>query len=214
MEELKQVIVPATAPALSSKPVWLGEVAVCDPKLAWVLREMGRAVDGQPVDCGGLELIPLTGSWTAGAANTQISADTAGIVEAELWVRAITYTVRRPLAFAGNIFKSVSDYFNQLQPNIDFTMEVKSYQEYLIASDPVPLETLNGSFNACCPTGLVLRCNSQVKVSFTNLRAWADAELPVDASIVLHTIRLPRGLYGMCNADAARALLTELGLAK
>lgn len=201
------------APAIAAKPVWLGQVAAADPKLAWVLREMGRT-SGDLVDCGGLELVPLTASWTSGAANQQVPADTQGIVETELWIRSITYTVRRPLAYAGNIFKGVSDYFNQLQPNIDFTLEIKSYQNYLIATEPTPLETLNGSFNACCPTGLVLRCNSQVKASFTNLRAWADGELPVDASIVLHGLRLPANLYGACNAEAAQALMRELGLEK
>lgn len=193
------------------RPVSLGEIAACDAKLAWTLREMGRAAGGY-VDTGGWEMIPLTGTWTAGTANQQIPASTQGIVESELWVRAVEYTVRRPNAFSGSVLKSMSDFFNMLQPNIDFTMSIKSYCNYLIATEAVPLETIRQVFSTCCPSGLVLRCGSSIQVNFTNLRAFADAELPVDAALVLHAIRLPANLYGMCTEEQARALMNELGV--
>lgn len=195
----------------STGKLWLGNIAACDAKLAWTLREMGRAPGGW-VDTGGWELIPLSASWTDGAANQNIDADTQGIVEAELWVREVTYTVRRPNAFAGSVLKAQSDFFNSLQPNIDFKLQIKSYCNYLIATQPVPLETIRAVFSTCCPAGLVLRCGSSIEASFTNLRAFADGELPVDVAVVLHAIRLPTNLYGLCTEEQARALLVELGL--
>jgi hypothetical protein len=209
VERLTEAVKPGSM--IKKAPLWLGDVAACDAKLAWTLREMGRAPGGY-IDTGGWELIPISASWTAGTVNTTQDGSTQGIVEAELWVREVTYTVRRPEAFSGNVLKSLSDVMNSLQPNIDFTLNIKSYCNYLIATQPVPLETIRSVFSTCCPAGLVLRCGSQIEATFTNRRAFSDAELPVDVAVVLHAIRLPRDMYGLCTDQQAQALLQELGL--
>lgn len=41
--------------------------------------------------------------------------------EANFWKHRVTYTVQRPNAFAGNIFKTQSAF----QPNVNFTLTVK-----------------------------------------------------------------------------------------
>lgn len=210
VEDLIKKVMPEPAQGLVVKPTWLGDIAACDPRLAWTLREMGAAPGGY-VDTGGWEMIPISASWTAVAANQTVAGDTQGIVESELWVMSVDYAVERPEAFAGNILKPVSDYFNSLQPSIDFTLEIKSYCNYLIATEPVPLQTIRTSFCRCGRgAGLVLRCGSSIKASFTNLRAWGATEVPVIASVILHAIRLPAGLYGTCTGEQAAALMREL----
>ena len=210
MEELIKKISPEAEAegGLVRKPTWLGDVAACDPKLAWTLREMGRAPGGY-IDTGGWEMIPLSASWTSGTVNQLVEADTQGIVESELWVTGVEYAVERPNAFAGNVLKSMSDFFNSLQPNIDFTLQIKSYCNYLIATEPVPLQTIRTCLRKY-PAGLVLRCGSSVKATFTNGRAWGETEVPVIATVVLHALRLPDRLYGMCTSEQAAALVREL----
>jgi len=193
------------------KPQWLGDVAACDARLAYTLLQSGMAPGGY-VDTGGWELINLVGRWESGTANQTVQGEQLGIIEADLWIRRVKYTVRRPLAFPGSIFKSQADYFNMLNPNIDFTFIVNSFCRYVISPKPTPLENIREVFEASAPAGMVLRCSADVLVEYTNNRALAADEIPTEAIITLSGTRLPPGIYGGCTEVQAREVLKELGL--
>lgn len=188
----------------------LGEISFYDPRLAATLYRCGMAPGGY-VDVGGWEMLSVVGRFESGAANATVDGQFLGIVEADLWVRAVKYTVRRPNAFAGNIFKAQSDYFNMMNPNIDFTMTINSYCKYLISPNQTPLENIREQFECACPVGLVLRCAANFDATFTILRALADDEVPTEAIITLSCTRLPANVYGSCQQDAAVAMLREIG---
>ena len=189
---------------------WLGDIALFDPVLAYTLLA-GAMAPGGYVDVGGWEVLNLVGRFESGAANTVVPGDFNGIIEADLWVRKVTYTVRRPNAFAGNVLKAQSDYYNAKNPNIDFTLTVNSYCRYLISPQQTPLENIEMAFEANAPAGMVLRCSSRIDAQYTLLRALADDEIPTEAVITLHATRLPNNSYGMCQRDQAAAVLQNLG---
>jgi hypothetical protein len=128
-----------------------------------------------------------------------------------MWVRSVTYTVKRPNAFAGNIFKAQSDYFNSLNPNIDFQLTIKSYCQYVIAPDFTPLENIEQVFECVCPAGFVLGCSTNILAEFVNTRDFANDEIPTIVAVTLHAMRLPT-LWGQCGFDDAVAALKEFGL--
>lgn len=192
-------------------PQFLGQIAAYDPRLAYTLLQVpGLIRAGGFIDTGGWEIINLVGRFESGAANTQVQAKLQGIVEADLWVRRVTYTVRRPRAFAGNIFKAQSDYFNKLNPNIDFTLIVNSYCRYFISPEPTPLENIETVFECVCPAGLVLRCAASMVATFTIRRDLAPDEIPTEAIISLHCTRLPRDIYGACGSESILAALADV----
>lgn len=194
------------------RPTWLGEIACHDPRLAYTLLKAQDVNAGGYVDTGGWEIINLKGEFTSLAAEQEVSGQMNGIVEADLWVRRVTYTVRRPNAFAGNIFKAQSDYYNRLNPNIDFTLLVNSYCRYLIAPEQTPLENIETVFECVCPAGMILRCSANIKATFVNLRALSETENPTQAIISLHCTRLPRDVYGSCQGEMAIEYLRQKGL--
>lgn len=209
-----------TSPVKASTPkaIWLGDIAQHDPKLAYTLLRSGQLTAGGYVDTGGWEIINLKGTFTSPAADQTVKGQLFGTVEADLWVRRVTYTVRRPFAFAGNIFKAQSDYFNKLNPNIDFTLLINSYNRYVISPEQTPLENIETVFEAVAPAGLVLRCSANIVATFTNTRPLIPTsgtpsvgEIPTEAIISLHATRLPTNVYGSCNQDMAIAMLQEMG---
>lgn len=204
--------------AESPKRTWLGDIAQVDPKLAYTLLQSGRVgqsgglTPGGYVDTGGWEIINLKASFPEDAPpGTVALAQLSGIVEADLWVRRVTYTVRRPEAFAGNIFKSQADYYNSLNPNIDFTLIIKSYNRYVVSPEPTPLENISTVFEAVAPAGLVLRTASSMSATFTNMRSFDGEGADINAVISFHATRLPTGIYGAADAEMAAALLREMG---
>lgn len=195
------------------KPEWLGDVACYDARLAYTLLQSGKTAGGY-VDVGGWETITLLGRWESGAADQTVNGQQLGTINADLWVRKISYTVRRPNAFAGSLFKAQSDFFNAKNPNIDFTLLINSFCRYLIAPQPTPLENIELAFECVCPAGLVLKCGANIVATFTNLRAFSttNGEIPVEAAITLHVTRLPNGVYGSCDVGKAQEELRALGL--
>jgi hypothetical protein len=207
------------------KATWLGDIAAHDPRLAYTLLKSGqvsgagsRLGDGMTpggyVDTGGWEIINLKATWNAPDPNQNIEAKLDGIAETDLWVRRVTYTVRRPDAFLNNIMKAQSDYYNSLNPNIDITqLTIKSYNRYVISPTNTPLENISTVFEAVAPAGLVLRTVATILATFTNLRAFT--EIPpgsnLNAVISFHATRLPTGFYGSVDPAVALALLTEMG---
>lgn len=191
-------------------PLWLGDIGKFDPKLAATLMQCGKVSDDGMIDTGGWEMINLVGRWTGGAANQNVDGEVNGMVTSDMWIRKVTYTVRRPNAFAGNVFKAQSDYYNAKNPNIDFQLIVNSYFRYMISPEFSPLENIETAFECVCPVGLVLRCSASLDASFVNLRAFAEDENPTEAIITLHGTRLPMEYYGNCNSEQARAMLREL----
>jgi hypothetical protein len=213
--ELGGVVQPPPAGNLAdwvlpgSVPVTLGQIARQDPRLAAALLppEQPRPGDLSGHGAGSLALgnlltfdacpafmwkiIPICATFVSTEPKT-IPAQVASLITRDLWVRKITYTVRRPNAFAGSIFKAQSDHFNALNPNVDFNLLIRSYFEYVIASDPTPLETIGMVFECVCPIGFVLGCAASIEATFTLLRALAEDEIPYNVCIVFHTITLPR----------------------
>lgn len=204
------------------KPQWLGDVACYDAKLAYSALQAGVVEGGYVTDTSGWEVLSLTGTWGGPTNTADIPANTGinailtppGIVEADLWVRKVTYTVRRPVAFPnGGVFRAQSDYFNSLNPNIDATLLVNSFCRYWISPAPTPLELIPEAFSYACPAGLVFRCSANVESSMHNTRTFlaVNGETEVTATITFHCLRLPAGIYGGCDEQQARAVLRELG---
>lgn len=215
-----------------SKVLGLGEVAQVDPRLAVALlggcgedgfivrpdlaERIGDFAAGQA-----WEMANISGCFTSGAADQCIPGQISNIC-ADLWIRRVTYTVRRPNAFAGNIFKAQSDYYNAKNPNIDFTLLINSYCRYFISPEPSPLENIEAVFDCICPAGLVLRCNSCVTATFKNCRPLlcddpqstdpcCGGEVPTNVVITLHGIRM-MGQYGACSAERAVLALRRAAL--
>lgn len=197
---------------LPFQPGFLGTVAHCDPRLAAAIIRPDALGVGEPACGWGWEIITLAGQFSGTAADQHISYNLQnGIVSQDLWVRKVTYTVRRPSFATGSLWKAQSDYFNMLNPNIDFIMEVKSFCNYLISPTETPLETISNHFECVCPVGFVLGCNANISGQFINKRTLGDDETDTEAVIVMHCVRLPTP-YRTCSIKHARELLKEIGL--
>jgi hypothetical protein len=189
---------------------WLQDIVPRDPMLAYTLLQTPGCVAYNGLcDVGTPEIINVVGRFESGAAGSSVPATLQGLLDADLWVYAITYTVRRPNAFAGNIFKGLSDFFNAKNPNIDFELIINSFCRYLIAAEPTPLENLPMIFDCDCPNMFVLKCASSIKGRFILNRALAADEIPTEAIISLIAMRLPTGIYGSCTNLVALAALRE-----
>jgi hypothetical protein len=206
--------------------VTLGQVALADPRLAaallppekgsgglsghgqgGILPGGGFGIDACPAFVW--KLIDICADFTTTEPKT-ISAQVTSVITRDLWVRKITYTVRRPNAFAGSIFKAQSDHFNKLNPNVDFTLTIHSYFDYVITADPTPLENIEMVFECVCPIGFVIGCALSIEATYTLLRALAADEVPYNVCITLHTITLPRS-YNVAF-DVALAALASRGV--
>jgi hypothetical protein len=196
----------------------LGEIA--DRQLVWTL---ARAI--QKGDCYGLnadgcviceaaawESIVLKATFDSTGADTTVQAKSENPVPVEIWVRNVRVQVRRPLAFTGSVLKAQSDYYNAQNPNIDATVLVKSFCNYIVGENPIPLEHLEQEFDCRCKAGLVLKPMASIAASFTNLRALAADEIGTEVVITFSGTRLPRGLYGSCGIDQVMNDLREQGL--
>lgn len=195
----------------------IGEIIPHDPQLAAALVKMGMVGEGaggagSTVQItGGWEVLTVEATWSDVAADQMVSGQNKGIVETDLWVRSLKYTVQRPNAFAGSIFKAQSDYFNALNPNINLQLIVNSYCRYFISPEFTPLENLTERFECDCPAGLVFSCGGSIQANFTNLRPLASDEIPTNVVVTFSAIRLPPGLYSSCNYQQAVQLLKEQG---
>lgn len=210
------------APSAQKQPVTtkgriltIGEIIPYDARLAAALVQLGQVSSpeyGSTVYItGGWETLSVEGTWNDVAADQMVIGQNKGIVETDLWVRGLKYTVQRPNAFAGSILKAQSDYYNSLNPNITLQLMINSYCRYLISPDFTPLENLTERFECDCPAGLVFSCGGSIQANFTNLRALAADEIPTRAVITFSAIRLPQGLYSSCNYAQAVALLKKNG---
>lgn len=193
---------------------FIGQCAKSDPQLAWALLQAASQPGGL-VDSGGWEILNLEGTFVTGEQGETIDAVMQGIVEADLWLRAVTYTVRRPNAYAGNILKAQSDVENAKNPNVDVSLLVSSFCQFLITGQAsnTPLENLPSVFSCACPAGLVLRATARITSQLFLKRDLDDevGEVPYNVVISLHTTRLPIGLYSAATREQAVAMLQELG---
>lgn len=199
-------------------PRFLGEIALHNPHLAWTLLQAAREQKGYRLaggyvvtETGGWEMISIKGRFDALTADQHITARLLGTIEADIWVRRVTYTVRRPNFAAGSPFKGFFDYFNRLNPNIDFELIVQSFCPYLISPEPTPLENIENVFECVCPAGLILKCSATFEAFFTNLRALSSDENPTEAIVTFSGTRLPKGLYGGCDWSTLVADLVAAG---
>lgn len=207
----------------------LGQVAVSDPRLAFALLpqsptggdvSLSDVLSAAADQCGGCPLpwriLPICSSFLsasscappAGAGITEgtckVEASSDAILR-DLWIRKITYTVRRPLAFANSIFKAQSDHSNKLNPNIDFTFRVQStFGDFVFTADPTPIETIEDVFECVCPIGFVIPALAVIKAEFFLRRDLAPDEIPTEVCIVLHGVQLARRY----NVELALAVTT------
>lgn len=166
---------------------------------------------GEP-SCGwGWQILNLTGTWTSGAADQSVQGQLNGIVTADLWVRKVTYTMQRPNAFVGSIFKAQSDENFKRNPLTNFELTIQSYCQYIISDTPTPLENIEATFECVCPVGFVLGCSTQMTSRYTNLWTFDDEDVPINAVISFHGVRLPTR-YDNCGVNHAVAELLEAGL--
>jgi hypothetical protein len=205
----------------AAAPKWLGDIAFQEPRLARTLLAAAKkglgyrmAGDGWLVtETLGWEMISIKGRWDKTTADQTVQGQTLGTVESDLWIRRVTYTVRRPRFAKGSIWKAQSDYFNRLNPNIDLQQFiVHSFCNYLINTEPTPLENTEAVFECVCPAGLVLKCSASIDVLFTNVRELEEDEVPTEAIITLHGTRLPTGLYNGCDFTQVIAELEAEGV--
>ena len=202
---------PVLRPETKIYGVGLGELALADPRLArsFALRPDLFGTCTPACGWGGIEWVNIAGCFTSGAIQT-VQGEVCGITT-DLWVRFIKYTVRRPNAFAGNILKAQSDYFNSLNPNIDFTLIIKSRCKYILSPDPTPLENITDVFDCICPVGFEIGCSAILQAEFTNKREFAADEVPVEVVVTLGTIPLPTP-YEACSQIEAVSELAARGL--
>ncbi len=200
---------PNINPGALGVPTWIQDTAYFDPRLAWLLLSCGR---GNCIAPSGWEILNIEGRWDSGAANTTVEGHLSDRLDTDVWVRLVTYTVRRPNFLPGSTWKAQSDYYNMKNPNIAFEMQIKSFCNYFIAQNPTPLENIGIKFECVCPAGLVLKCNSQIRVRYTNLRVFTEEEVPVEAIISLHGVTLPPNLYTSCDVPTAIANLQNAGI--
>lgn len=205
--------------ARKEKLFTLGEIA--DKQLVWTLSQaMAR-----PDTCYGLtsegyiiceaaawESVSLKAQWDGIAADVTISAKTENPVATEIWVRNVKVTVRRPNAFTGSVLKAQSDVNNTQNPLIDATVLIKSFCNYIVGEDPIPLEHLEQEFDCRCRSGLVLKPMASISGQFTNLRPLASDEVPTEVVITFSGTRLPRGLYNSCTVEQVLSDLRGQGL--
>lgn len=213
-------------------------LASADPVLAATLLSSGLTPGGY-ADSGGWEIVTLAARWdepeigqvvqaqmfssTPGGARRAAATPAiqgrggGGVLEGNLWVRALRYTVRRPNAFLDGdvvLFKAQSDWTNSQNPNIDVVLRfVTPFCEAEVGVEPTPLEVMPVNFDTSFPAGFFSRSDASINCTMVNRREWSahDGELPVEAIIALHCWRLPGGAYDRFNQEAARALLRELG---
>jgi hypothetical protein len=173
-------------------------------------------------DCGayGWQIVNLRGAFGSTdvlgnlvdvAAGTTIPAPQSGTLDADFWVREVTYSVERFDAFANSALKAQSDYYNSLQPSVDFSLIVKGLCQYLIADTPTPLQNIRQMFECACPWGMVVGCNTTITANLTLRRTLTAADAPTEITITFHGIRLPTS-YSSCTLDVARKALQAIGL--
>lgn len=208
-------------------PATLSEIASFDPKLAFTLANAGQIPTGTYLDAGGWQIVNISATFGAADAAANIPAETTvkgqltGTMQNDLWIRKVTYTVRRPNAYAGNIFKAQSDYFNAQNPNIDFQLEVDSYKRYVISSAYTPVEDVRIAFDESAPAGLVLGPQSSVQSLFINRRVFFGSQLPgnfgvgenpTQVIITMHGTRLPSDVYSSVSIEEATEYLRARGI--
>lgn len=178
-----------------STPEMIRLVSQHDPRLGYCMIAGGM----------GWEAINIVGLFESTDANQAVSGQ-VGCIPSDLWVQEVRTTVRRPNAFPGSVLKAQADYYNSLNSNIDVTLEIDSFVNYVISSDPTPLENLAIQFDCKCPPFFILGCTAEISATFTNRRALASDEVPTEAVITLHGISLPKAYRRTSPAEAVREL--------
>lgn len=183
-----------------------------DPVLAMTLLGAGRVNDAGYIDLrSGWEILNLVARWEAVTADQQIEAKTLEQICNDLWVRDLKYTVRRPLFQVGSPWRDQWNYYKARNPEIDFTLIIKSYVDYAISPDPTPLENIVTRFDCVCPAGLVLKFGATFDSFFTNIAALAADENPMEAIVTFHALRLPNNVYGSMSINNAVEELRKRG---
>lgn len=195
----------------------LGEVAQFDPKLAASLLYGGAASARGIVSSaiGGWEILNFRGQFTSGTANQTLPVKMEDLAEVDVWLKDVQFTVRRPNYFPGNPLRDIANTAYARNPDIDVTLQIKSWCNFVISDDPTPLGNFAEVFECVCPVGLVLTCGASAIATFTNTRALIDPdEIPTEVIVSLHVMRLPRSnCYAQISIQDALAVLKKSGIA-
>jgi len=192
-------------------------IAQYDPRLALTMAyggafaPKGVILGGIAAAVGGWEILTLRAVFQSGTVNQTIPVTLPDVAEVDMWVRDIRATVRRPNYFPGNPLRDIANTAYAQNPDIDFTLEVKTWCNFAISLDPVPLGLIAETFECVCPVGLVLTCGASIIGSFTNTRALVDPdEIPTEVTVALHVTRLPRSnCYAQIDIATALSVLKD-----
>lgn len=165
------------------------EIAIQDPYLAYRLWNLS------PYSSVNTESVHLMRMSFVSASPDQkvISAQLDPLFCDDSLVFDISYQVRRPFAFSGNIFKANSDYFNSLNPCVDVTVRVAGGTDYIMIPNG-PIESIARIDSSPKPS----RCSCPFVISycetpigeFSLTRTLADDELPYEIIMSWHAVRL------------------------
>lgn len=193
----------------------LGEIAEFDPKLAATLLYSGASARGIVSSAiGGWEILNLRASFTSATANQPLPVKFEELAEVDVWLKDVQATVRRPNYFPGNPLRDIANTAYAQNPDIDITLQIRTWCNFVISSDPTPLGNFEEAFSCVCPVGLVLTCGASAIATFTNTRALVDPdEIPTEVIVSLHVMRLPRSnCYAQISIQDALAVLKEKGI--
>jgi len=128
-------------------------------------------------------------------------------------VDQVMYEIDAPNAFAGNIFKSMSDFFYSLQSGILATLEVTGAPRYPVAPYFTPIKALLSGLAEGWPIGWVLGYTQSIMMQFNQ-----NIPVPTYPTIVTVSFRLwqPIGTddFQMMTAAEARSRLLAAGIAQ
>lgn len=166
------------------------------------------------------QIVRIRGCFDSGAACQTIPAQFQNMCDSDLLIYQATYIIERPNWAPGSLWQGQGNWFNSLNPHIDFTLLVRN--RCYIAAEPTPIALLPVVFTCQCPVGFVLGCGICVEATFTNKRPLlcndplstdpcCPGEVPTEVIIALHTIQLPCR-YEACSMDRARHALSKAGL--
>jgi hypothetical protein len=123
----------------------------------------------------------------------------------------ITYEIDAPNSFSGSVFKSMQDYYYQLQSGIQATLNVQGAPRYTISPNYTPIRSLLASLSEGWPYGWFLNCNQTVTMQFQ--QTFGLQSTPTTITI---TFRLwqPVGTndFQMMTTGQARAELAAMGI--
>jgi hypothetical protein len=105
-------------------------------------------------------------------------------VTQETWIQRINYSIIQPNSFAGNIFKSMSDFFFKFGSGINVQAEINSGPRYVTNIEPTPIEDFADLLAQNWPSGWPLFCEQSLKVYFSLSQPLPSVPVTVTLSLL------------------------------